>query len=164
MIPKNQPSFSQRNFVLFSGMSNCVRFVEVCLTLGTLLNKKACPKTGFDPPLPCATRSFEYVLLHVELAGRLSTSIQGMSATTQTRPLLITVQGLLPITNRAGKLFFQRTRQIWLYFSIFIARLISSCTFLKIPNPPSRLCRQILINATRSALAFPVLSNSHENI
>lgn len=36
--------------------------------------------------------------------GRLSTSIQGMSATTQTRPFSFTVQGRLPITYKAGKL------------------------------------------------------------
>jgi hypothetical protein len=41
----------------------------------------------------------------VELAQRLSTSSQGMSATAATHPgiRLTTVQGLLQITNRAGK-------------------------------------------------------------
>jgi hypothetical protein len=43
----------------------------------------------------------------VELAQRLSTSSQGMSATAATRPgiRIITVQGLLLITNKAGKFF-----------------------------------------------------------
>jgi hypothetical protein len=43
----------------------------------------------------------------VELAQRLSTSSQGMSATAATHPgiRIITVQGLLLITNKAGKFF-----------------------------------------------------------
>jgi hypothetical protein len=43
----------------------------------------------------------------VELAQRLSTSSEGMSATVATRPgiRIITVQGLLLITNKAGKFF-----------------------------------------------------------
>jgi hypothetical protein len=43
----------------------------------------------------------------VELAQRLSTSSEGMSATAATHPgiRIITVQGLLLITNKAGKFF-----------------------------------------------------------
>lgn len=57
------------------------------------------------PPLPCRTRSFEHVLLHVELVCPLSASNQGMPATNRTYSVIvfITVQGLLRITNRAGK-------------------------------------------------------------
>jgi hypothetical protein len=63
------------------------------------------------PPLPCGTRSFEHVLLHVELARQLSTSTEGMSATAGTHSVivLITVQGLFPITNNAGKIVLQRS-------------------------------------------------------
>src|ERR1039458_7793041 len=80
-------------------MLNCVKFVEVYLKLGTLPNKKACPKTGFDPPLSCATRSIEPVLLHVELAERLSVSNKGMPATTRTRPLIAFHYGSRAVTN-----------------------------------------------------------------
>jgi len=55
--------------------------------------------------------SFEHVLQHVELAGLLSTSSKGASAATAARPgfVFTTVQGLLRITNRAGKFFLQRS-------------------------------------------------------
>src|SRR5580658_853509 len=58
------------------------------------------------PLLPCRTRSFEHVLLHVELVCLLSASSQGVPATVRTHSVivLITVQGLLRITNRAGKI------------------------------------------------------------
>jgi len=73
--------------------------------------KKARPKTGWrktPPPLPCETRSFEHVLLHVEFAGQHSTSSKGAPAAIELIPgsFIITVQGLLPITNRAGKMIF----------------------------------------------------------
>lgn len=57
------------------------------------------------PLLPCRTRSFEHVLLHVELVCLLSASSKGVPATVRTHPVivLITVQGLLRITNSAGK-------------------------------------------------------------
>jgi len=63
------------------------------------------------PAIAVSNCSFEHVLQHVELAGLLSTSSKGMSATTATRSgfVFITVQGLLRITNRAGKLFFTKS-------------------------------------------------------
>jgi len=61
------------------------------------------------PPLPCRTRSFEHVLLHVELVCPLSASSKGVPATDKTYSVIvfITVQGLLRITNKAGKIQLQ---------------------------------------------------------
>jgi len=57
-----------------------------------------------NPAIAVSKLSLEHVLQHVELAGLFSTSSEGMSATTATHPVivLITVQGLFRITNRAG--------------------------------------------------------------
>ena len=68
--------------------------------------KKPVRRRAKEPPLlPCRTRSFEHVSLHVELVCLLSASSEGMPATGRTCSVivLITVQGLLRITNRAGK-------------------------------------------------------------
>jgi hypothetical protein len=62
---------------------------QACPKKGEATKEKARQKTGFrknPPPLPCRTRSFEHVLLHVELAEPLPTSIKGASSTTQTHP------------------------------------------------------------------------------
>jgi len=41
------------------------------------------------PALAVSNLSFEHVLQHVELAGLFSTSSEGMSATTATRPVIV---------------------------------------------------------------------------
>jgi hypothetical protein len=41
------------------------------------------------PAIAVSNLSFEHVLQHVELAGLFSTSSEGMSATTATRPVIV---------------------------------------------------------------------------
>ena len=69
-----------------------------------------------SPPLPCGTRSVEHMFPYVGLARRLTTFGQCRRAGHRLRLIpssfLITVQGLLPITNRAGKLFLQRATEL----------------------------------------------------
>jgi len=68
----------------------------------------------------------------VELLERLSTSNKGMSATIQTHSVIVlfTVQGLLPITDKAGKTDFSK-EQTWFVISNLTANSICQSTFYK---------------------------------
>jgi len=84
-----------------------------CRSHGLIIQRKSPSEDGLSkkpPPLPCRTRSFEHVSLHVELVCLLSASSEGMPATVRTHSVivLITVQGLLRITNRAGKSIYPK--------------------------------------------------------
>jgi len=86
--------------------------------------------------------SFELVLQQVELARRLSASSEGLPATAATRSgiRLFTVQGLLRITNRAGKSFSKLSAQRTLLLTI----PLSSCA--------RNFSRKIFKNIFRAAL------------